>query len=239
MPDHPTFERGLLPPAGVDVLRWVIRALFALFADIEVIGREHLPASGGFILTPNHLSRFDPPLIFTALPGRKMTALVANTYRSNWLFYNVMRMVGIIWVNRGATGPSTIKAAVQALREGYVLGLAPEGTRSQVTRALQEGKTGVAFLARMADATIVPVGLTNTEKMGQAMLRLRRTRLTVRFGKPFTLPRPEGGKRATAEQLEEYTTEIMCRIAALLPPEYRGVYLDHPRVKELLIADGR
>jgi 1-acyl-sn-glycerol-3-phosphate acyltransferase len=61
---------------------------------------------------------------------------------------------------------------------------------------------------------------------------LRRSRITVTAGPPFMLPPLPARDRDAA--LKQDTDEIMCRIAALIPPEYRGVYADHPRLKELL-----
>jgi 1-acyl-sn-glycerol-3-phosphate acyltransferase len=89
----------------------------------------------------------------------------------------------------------------------------------------------------MADVPIVPVAVTNTQQLGAAMLRWDRIPLTVTFGKPYKLP-PAPHGRLNEAHLEFCTTEIMCRIAALLPPEYRGVYAGHPRVAELLTANG-
>jgi 1-acyl-sn-glycerol-3-phosphate acyltransferase len=54
----------------------------------------------------------------------------------------------------------------------------------------------------------------------------------VRIGQPFILPPLQGQDRDAA--LQEYTDEIMCRIAVLLPPDYRGVYADHPRLRQLV-----
>jgi 1-acyl-sn-glycerol-3-phosphate acyltransferase len=231
--DH-GFVPGRLSPQGREILRRIIAFLFWVFARVTIHGLEHLP-EGGFLLTPNHLSRFDAPLAFVALKGRTPTAFVGSTYRRHLFFRWIVEMVDVIWVNRGATSPSVIKAALRALQTGRVLGVAPEGTRSS-THALIIGKTGAAFLAHTTHATIVPVAVINTEHLGRNMWRLNRIPLTIRFGPPYQLPPPVG--RANAAYLEACTVEIMCRIAALLPPEYRGVYADHPRTKELLTADG-
>jgi len=237
MSDQPTFVRGKFSPRGIEAMRRVFEAIFKLIARLEVHGIENLPAEGGFIVTVNHLSRFDPPLVFVLFPfPRRGVAFAADSYRSQPFFRWVLESVGVIWVTRGATSPTTLKAAVQAIREGYVLGIAPEGTRSR-TGTLQEGKMGVAFLALSSGAPIIPLAITNTEKLGAALLRLRRITLTLTFGKPLTFTAPERGKRE--EKLLECTTEIMCRIAALLPPEYRGAYANHPRLKELLNGDLR
>jgi 1-acyl-sn-glycerol-3-phosphate acyltransferase len=236
-PPEPTFVKGRLPPIGLTLLRRFIGFLFWIFARVTVRGLENVPSTSGCLMTMNHVSRFDAPLVFVVLSSRTLTALVADTYRPQPFFRWMVEMVDVIWVKRGAITPTTIKAAVRALREGRITGIAPEGTRSQDTHALQPGKTGAAFLALMADVPIVPVVVTNTEHLGAAMKRLYRIPLTVTFGKAYKLP-PSPSGRPDEAHLETCTTEIMCRIAALLPSEYRGVYADHPRVSELLTGDG-
>ncbi len=236
MDNQPIFVRGRLPPWGVEALRGVFRLLFALLIRLEVRGLEHLPASGGFIVAPNHLSYFDAPLTFVLMGGRKMTAFAADTYRANRFFRWIVECVDTIWVHRGAIPPSTLKFAVQALREGRVLGLAPEGTRSR-TYALQKGRTGAAFLAMTTGAPVVPLALTNTEKVTAGLKRFQRVKVAATFGEPLIFPEPPRHEREA--KLEEYTTEIMCRLAALLPEEYRGVYAEHPRLKELLETGDR
>jgi 1-acyl-sn-glycerol-3-phosphate acyltransferase len=235
MPEQPVFVRGHLSPKGVERLRRTFAWLYGLFADVEVRGLENVP-SGGALLATNHLSRFDPPLIFFTVPNRKVTVFNALNYRSNPIFRWVLESVDVVWVDRGATSPATIKAAVTALREGSLLGIAPEGTRSK-TGALQEGKTGAAFLAMASGAPVVPVALTNTQKLGRAVRSLRRITLTVAYGVPFHVGEPGRRSRSDPQRLETATAEIMCRIAALLPREYRGLYANHPRLQELLAGD--
>ena len=109
--------------------------------------------------------------------------------------------------------------------------MAPEGTRSR-TRSLIQAKTGVAYLADKAGVPVVPVAITGTEKAVSTFFRLRRPPIQIRFGKPFCLQPSE--RHARGSSLDQNTDEIMCRIAALLPPEYRGVYAGHPRLQELL-----
>jgi 1-acyl-sn-glycerol-3-phosphate acyltransferase len=140
---EPIFVRARMPPGARRALRWLLRTVFRLVARVEVRGLEHVPEGGGFIVSPNHLSYFDLPLLFTLLGERPGVVLGAHNYRRKRLFrWFLEGAIGVVWVDRSTIGPSTIKAAVQALQEGNVLGLAPEGTRSRVTHALQEGKTG-------------------------------------------------------------------------------------------------
>ena len=119
------------------------------------------------------------------------------------------------------------------MENGKCLVIAPEGTRS-LTSALNEGKPGVAYLAARSGFPVVPVAITGTAD--QVILanvkRFRKSHITLTGGKPFVIPQLPNKERDAA--LQKYTDEIMCRIAALLPEKYRGVYANHPRLKELL-----
>jgi 1-acyl-sn-glycerol-3-phosphate acyltransferase len=99
---------------------------------------------------------------------------------------------------------------------------------------LIEAKPGVSYLATRLHRPIIPVGITGTED--QALIgnlkKLCRGHITVTAGQPFMLPPLP--KQDRDEALKQYTDEIMCHIAALLPEKYRGVYANHPRLKQLL-----
>jgi len=237
MSNDSVYERGWLPPQGVEVFRWALKTAYDIFASVEVRGAENLPRpdGGGHILAANHISYFDAPLVFIPLPrGSRLAALGTDKYRTNVFMGSILRMVGVVWVNREAPSPATIKCAVQMLREGKLLGLAPEGTRSQQTHALQKAKTGAAYLAVMANVPVIPTAIAYTDRVSNDLRHLRRSRVSITFGKPLRFPVPD--RRARDAKLEEYTDELMCHLAALLPPQYRGVYADHPRLKELLAA---
>jgi 1-acyl-sn-glycerol-3-phosphate acyltransferase len=105
------------------------------------------------------------------------------------------------------------------------MAMAIEGTRSR-TGGLLPGKSGPTFLASRTHVPMIPAAIWGTEKIVSNLKRLRRSEVHVRLGQPFHLP--EG--RANTEQLEEYTDQVMLQIAAMLPPQYRGVYAD--RVKD-------
>lgn len=234
MPTEPAYERGWLPPQGVETLRWIFKTLFGILAPIEARGVENLPPVGGsgFIISANHMSYFDAPLVFVQMrPGSQLTAFGADKYRHDWFMSFILRMVGVIWVNRESPTPATIKAAIQVLRDGSMLGVAPEGTRSRVTHALQQGKTGAVYMAVMAGVPIVPTAIMHTDLVSRDLKRLRRSYVKIVFGKPLTFPMPARQERDA--KFEAYTEELMCQIAALLSPEYRGVYAGHPRLKEL------
>jgi 1-acyl-sn-glycerol-3-phosphate acyltransferase len=209
----------------------IIRFLYKTLTHTTVVGLENVPKQGGCLLATNHISRLDPPLVFALLDREKVTALVADKYKKYPFLGWLVEAVEGIWLNREQLDMRALREAITFLREGGALGIAPEGTRSQ-TRALIAAKTGVAYLADKAGVPIVPAAVTGTEYAIKAVLRLRRPRIRILFGRPFMLPPVDAKDRSAA--LQRNTDEIMCQIAALLPPEYRGVYAGHPRVQEIL-----
>ena len=182
-------------------------------------------------MTINHLGVMDSPLLFSLLERNDVSGLAALKHKRNPIFRIVVRLVDGIWIDRTRADVQAIKEARAYLKAGGMLGIAPEGTRSENHQLIQP-KTGVAFLADKVDVLILPVALTGTENGRSRVLKLTRPRFTVTFGEAFYLP-PVDRKNRDAD-LQRNTDEIMSRIAALLPESYRGVYADHPRVQELL-----
>ncbi|OGO10751.1 MAG: hypothetical protein A2Z66_08900 [Chloroflexi bacterium RBG_13_66_10] len=212
-------------------MRWIFNLLFALLTRRDVAGLENLPPSGPYILTSNHLSRLDLPLIYGLIGDQRITGWAAEKYERHWFFGALLRIGGGIFIRRGEVDRGALHAAVEWLRAGKIFGMAPEGTRS-TTGSLIRAKTGAAYLANETGAPVVPVATTGTERALRTLLRMRRPRVSVRFGKPFHLPPVSEEDRTVA--LRRNSDEIMCQIAAMLPPEYRGVYAEHPRLKEIL-----
>lgn len=214
-------------------LRAIFRFLFRVLTRVEVIGLEKVPLSGGCILATNHLSRLDPPLLFMLIERNDLTALVADKYQKipfiSW-FVNTLKG---IWLHREDADFGALKDARRYLQQGGLLGIAPEGTRSR-SKGLQPGKPGVAYLADKAGVPVVPAAVSGTEGAIFKILTLRRPKIRAVFGDPIQFPPVDRERRD--EMLQRHTDEILCRIAALLPAEYRGVYADHPRLKEILTA---
>ena len=220
---------------GYQLARFIIYTIVRLTCRIEVKGLELLPKSGSYIAAANHLGRLDAALVYYFLDRPDVILLVAEKYRDNPLTAWFARQLNGIYIDRFNADFVAVREVMKRLKNGGVLVMAPEGTRSP-TEALQPGNPGAAYLAAKAGVPIYPVGATGTEdrKVWANLKRLRRNRVTGRVGQPFTLPPLKGLDRDDA--LQQYTDEIMCRIAALLPPEYRGVYADHPRLREILEA---
>ncbi len=199
-----TIDRGLA--------RLMSRALLR----VSVNGAENVPRSGGVLLCVNHIGDADAVVVVGFAP--RPLAGIGKVEILRWpLIGWIAQAYGMLAVHRGEPDRATLRAALDVLRAGGALAIAPEG-RESPTGALIWAKDGAAFLALHGGVPIVPVALTGTawtHILGQCR-RLRRPRVTLTFGLPFYLP--------PLIKRKDATTLIMRRIASLLPPEYRGVY---------------
>ena len=227
----PTHRQGKITPLIVRFFRWLSKVLLTLISIRKIEGLENMPSQGPYILVSNHLSRVDAPLLLTVVKNNNVSGWAAAKYRSHPLFGPIVSLGGGVFIQRGKVDRDPITEAVAWLREGNIFGIAIEGTRSK-TGTLIRAKTGAAYLADKAKVPIVPFAIMGTESMMSNLLRLRRTRLTVRIGMPFILPPLQENERAKG--LRRHADEIMCRIAVMMTPAYHGAYADHPRLKELL-----
>ncbi len=218
-------------------MQFFIRLIIRLTLRLHVIGAEKVPAGGAYIIVSNHLGRLDPALVYYYLDRDDLVLLVAEKYAKVPFIPWVVRQLNSMFIDRFNPDIKTVREALNRLKTGSALVLAPEGTRSQ-TEALLEGRPGASYLAVKANATIIPVAITGTEdRVVKANLRrLRKSDVTLRVGDAFTLPPLPTSHRDQA--LQAATEEMMCRIAALLPPAYRGFYADHPRTLQLLAEQG-
>ncbi len=144
--------------------RLCARILIAVVARVHVHGAEHLRHAPPFILATNHLTSWDPPLIFAVVPrGVHITVLAADKWRKVLPILVVFNLMGAIWVKRGEVDRAALRRCVDALHSGNCIGMSPEGTRSR-TGGLQQGRSGVAYLARKANVPILPVAVWGVEQ---------------------------------------------------------------------------
>jgi len=203
-------------------LRAIVRFIFKLFTDWEIVGLENVPPDGPFISVSNHTHWLDPPLLMSSLP-RRICPLVADKWRRRPVIGQLAASAGAIFIRRGEVDRRALRQAMEALEQGKVLGIAPEGTRSK-TGVMQRGRTGAAYIACLMEVPLLPVGIIGVEKALGELQRLRRPQVKVIIGRPFTLPPLPGKASGRSKFLREYTTQIMRCIAELLPEEYRGLY---------------
>lgn len=214
------------------VARGIILLLLRILSRLEIEGLEHVPDKGPCLLVANHLHWLDPPLLACAFPHRAVL-FAAEKWENHWILGPFLRSLGAIFVNRGEVDRKALRQALAHLEGGGILGLAPEGTRSK-TGAMQRGRSGAAYMAFRTGASLVPVVAWGQEELFPSLWRLRRATVHVVFGPPFEPPRVEG--KASAAQVHAFAEEIMYYLAAMLPPEYRGLYKDVAEVRPDLFA---
>jgi 1-acyl-sn-glycerol-3-phosphate acyltransferase len=202
--------------------KWFCRFLLFLLTRTTAAGLENLPNRGPALLVVNHLGDADGVLGMAYFPPITEAMGKMELYFFPVLGW-IMRSYGTIWVHRGVPDRRALRAGLQALAEGRLLAIAPEG-RESLTGALEEGTGGAAYIALRANVPVVPVTFTGTQNSNvyNSLLRLQRPRLTMTVGPAITLEVHPPGREAIAAATEL----IMTVLAKQLPEEYRGVYRD-------------
>jgi 1-acyl-sn-glycerol-3-phosphate acyltransferase len=197
-----------------------LRFFYKTLCRHRVNNAHLLPQNGPVILMINHLSWTDPFLVLAAFDRVMFPMAKVETFedpRTRWL----LQPYGAIPVHRGAVDLQAIKAATQVLKEGGMVLISPEGTRSK-TGGLIHAQEGLAFLATRTDAQLVPVAITGSGDIFPSLKRLRHATVNITLGPPFRMN--TGGKKADRALLQTLTDDAMRRLAALLPEGMRGVY---------------
>ncbi len=217
--------------------RFLIRFLLRLLTHIDVHGRENVPTSGNFVIAANHIGLVDAFLPFYIIDNTNLVLLVGEKWEKLWIMRWLGRGLNFLFVDRYNPDLKAIRQVISRMKLGEVLVITPEGTRSKVGYLI-EGKQGVSYLAAKLNYPLIPVGITGTfdNIFFKQLKRLHRPHIIVNIGPAFSIPKLPSEGQDRNEALKTDTDEIMCRIAALLPVEQRGVYAEHPRLKELLMS---
>ncbi|HLX56773.1 MAG TPA: lysophospholipid acyltransferase family protein [Ktedonobacteraceae bacterium] len=198
-------------------LRLVARFIFFLILNVRLVGYQNIPKEGAFMIASNHLSWMDVPLV-PAYIKRKVVYMAKEE-----LFYSkvgwLVRLLGAFPVKRGAADRQSLRAAEQQLKAGKIFIIFPEGTRSK-NHQLAQAHVGLGMIALRSGVPVIPVAVWGSEYA----LKKFRPRVTISYGEPMLLA-PKG-RKITREDIDDATTQVMRHIAAMMPPQYRGMYGD-------------
>ena len=198
-----------------------IKGLTRIVCRIDDLELKKIPQQGPLILVVNHVNFFDAPMIYTHLYPRPLTGFVKVETWDNPVFKILFDHWKAIPIRRGELDLKAFQSAYKALQDKHIVAVAPEGTRSG-DGVLQIGMPGVVLLALKSGAPIMPVAYYGSEIIWKNIRSIRRTRIKIKVGEPFTLDQKTGLK--TKEARQKATDEIMFRISRLLPEQYRGYY---------------
>jgi 1-acyl-sn-glycerol-3-phosphate acyltransferase len=211
----------------------VIRAYTRITCNIDAPNLQTFPTHGPFIAIANHTGQIEVPLLFAHLQPRPLTGWVKIEAWDNLFLRWIFNTWGAIPVRRGEADMKALKLALQALEDGKIFGLAPEGTRNK-TGKLIRALPGTVIIALHSGAPIIPIVHWGGETYLRNLMHFKRTDFHIRVGRPFKIN--VQGVKVNGSIRQQIVDEMMYQLAALLPEEYRGEYADINQAKVQFIT---
>jgi 1-acyl-sn-glycerol-3-phosphate acyltransferase len=214
------------------VVNTTIRGLTRLLCRVYDDQLPRIPETGPLILVSNHINFLEVPLLYTHLQPRPVTGFAKAETWDNPALRILFNLWGGIPIRRGVADILALRQGLEMLEKGYILAVAPEGTRSHYGH-LQRGHPGIALLALHSGAPVLPLAYYGGELLRHNLARLRRTDFRILVGRPFTVD--AGEARITRQVRQDITDQIMYQLAALLPRPYRGIYYDLEKASQVYL----
>ena len=189
-----------------------------LLCRIKVEGREHIPLVNGGVVASNH--NYGPDFLFLAIASPRELSFMAKAEVFAWhpLLAAILNAAGVFPVRRGQGDNGAIENAVELARQGNLIAMFPEGTRSK-DGALMRGRSGAARIALAAGVPIIPAMVTNSA-YGLKRRGWRRPLVTVRFGPPIAWQMDEPVPDDDGEIARAYTEVVMAKLHACCHRSY-------------------
>jgi 1-acyl-sn-glycerol-3-phosphate acyltransferase len=198
---------------------YLLRGVLTVLTRWEPRGRHHVPRSGPLIVVSNHLNNADPAIVGAGVASRRIRYM-AKIELFDPPFGILIRLWGAFPVRRFGADVGALLTAERLLKQGQVLGMFPEGTRSRTGR-MTTAHPGTALIALRTGAPVLPCAVTGSQLLKNTLIVLTRPSMTVTIGEPII---SEPVRRPTEQQVSELTARIFDAITALLPPDYVGAY---------------
>jgi 1-acyl-sn-glycerol-3-phosphate acyltransferase len=207
----------------------LVKFITRVICRVDDAELHKIPSKGPLILAANHINFIEAPLMYTHMLPRPISAYAKAEHWENRAGAFLFDTWDAIPIRRGEADMTALKRGIAAIKQGNIFAIAPEGTRSGDGK-LMRGNPGVVMLALKSDAPIMPAVYFGHEVFWDFIRKLRRTPFNIRVGKAFRLV--PGTARVTSEVRQQMVDEIMYQMAALLPPENRGVYSDQSQATQ-------
>lgn len=182
-----------------NIAKNVVKVVYSFMYKVEVIGLENTKVEGPVIVCANHISNLDPPLLGITYP-RKIHFMAKEELFKVPILGRLITDFGAFPVSRGAGDKKALRAGLNILKEGKVLGLFPEGHRSK-DGSFGKPQSGVGFFALKSDATVIPCAIIGTYKF--------RKRIRIVYGKPVDLSDLKEKRGASKEAAKKIMDEII------------------------------
>lgn len=205
------YNRKIRSKKGFELSFWIPLAKFLTFCrfrKVKFYGIENIPREGGFIMAPNHISGYDP-ITIGSINVRDIHFMTKHEHYEHWYMRLILPYFNGFPVNRGGSDKSALEYAIRVVKEGHILGIFPEGTRTPDYGKPIKGKSGVALIAREANADVLPVSIYRipTDK--------KRCDIVIRFGEMIKNEELGFTEEAKRSELKFATNLIMERIGEL------------------------
>lgn len=191
-----------------DKMRPIGIALEKMLYKIEYVGTENIPEDGGFILASNHINAIDPVLIALGMKKRQLHFMGKKELFENPFSKLFLSKLNGFPIVRGGADSEALNYAIRIVKEGYVLGIFPEGTRSKDYKPAR-AKSGVAVIAKEAKADILPVAIYTSDDMKKG------TKLTIRYGEVIPYEKLGINEESSRSEIKECAQNIMGEITKL------------------------
>ena len=211
------------------ILRFLARLALRTLATFKIEGRSNLPSSGPLIVVANHFSIVDVVAMVAATDWPMEFLGGAQLVDAPWFLEWIPKSWGYYEVRRGSASREAMRAAHAVLAQNGVLCIFPEG--GSWAQVLRPARPGTALIAVQTGARVLPVGLDGMPDVIPGITGLKRPPATIRIGEVMGPFQVEGRGRARREALDEIGAEMMRAIAALIPPEKRGVFAEDPELR--------
>lgn len=166
------------------ILHAIARFIFKIYFNFTKIGLENIPKNGGFVVTPNHKSFLDIPIVGSALTREMYTVAKKELFEKKFQKWFYRTLNGIS-VDRNAYDTKSVRKAIETVRNGNPILIFPEGTRYE-GEGIGKGKRGPAFIAASGRVPILPVGIAGTDKALPKRSKFPKpSHVVIVFGKPF------------------------------------------------------
>ena len=194
-----------------DFSKLILWLFFRIRLGLEVVGQEHVPREGGFIVACNDVSYLDPPVVGVACP-RRVGFMARTTLFTQPFLGAFLRGVHAIPLRRGEADVGAIREAIVRLRRGEGVAIFPEGTR-QLSGQLGAARRGVGLLASHAHVPVVPALVTGTfDALPPEAKRLHRAKIRVAFGPPIPYTTASVSSPGDHQQLADAVTQAWQRL---------------------------
>lgn len=177
----------------------VLRLFCKVFFKYEVIGIENVPLDGNVIIAANHKSNLDPIFVASSMTTREVAAIAKKELFDHKVLGFILKKLNTIPIDRENTGIATVKQILRAIKDGYVLGLFPEGTRVK-GKEFGQAKAGLSLFASKGKANVVPISVISSYKLF--------SRVKIYIGEPIDMSQYFRAK-LTNEDHERISEEIM------------------------------